>query len=102
MAQEQVMVASITGSGSARGTALVRVTPAARGDETTTPVEAAAPAFGARLDRRADFLAHLLATREGLAQTRARRRAEPGEAAAAYAAMPARLRPVQSIELASA
>lgn len=96
------MVAPITGTGSSRGTALVRVSPAVRDADTTRPVEGIAPGSGARLDRRADFLVHLLATRDGVAQTRARRRAEPGEAAAAYAAMPARLRPVPSTELASA
>jgi hypothetical protein len=34
----------------------------------------------------AGFLAHLLATAEGMPQTRARRRAEPGRAIDAYAA----------------
>ena len=34
----------------------------------------------------AAFITHLIATREGLPQTRARRRAEPEASAAAYAA----------------
>lgn len=36
--------------------------------------------------RQSAFVAHLIATREQLPQTRARRRAEPDEAVAAYAA----------------
>ncbi len=36
--------------------------------------------------RQAAFLAHLIATKEQLPQTRERRRAEPGEAIAAYRA----------------
>lgn len=39
--------------------------------------------------RPAPFLAHLIATRERAPQTRERRRAEPGEASAAYRAMAA-------------
>jgi hypothetical protein len=35
---------------------------------------------------RADFVAHLIATSAQVPQTRARRRAEPGDAVAAYAA----------------
>jgi hypothetical protein len=35
----------------------------------------------------ADFVAHLIATAAGLPQTRARRRAEPDEAIAAYGAV---------------
>ena len=37
--------------------------------------------------RHSTFLAHLIATREQLPQTRTRRRAEPDEAVRAYAAM---------------
>jgi hypothetical protein len=49
----------------------------------------------------AAFLVHLIATRRDLPQTRARRRAEPGEAALAYGARLARpaARPVLSRSL---
>jgi hypothetical protein len=62
---------AVSRSASQAGTGTHRVEPIAR-------VEAV------RIDRRADFLAHLIATRDGLPQTRIRRRAEPSEAAAAY------------------
>jgi hypothetical protein len=47
------------------------------------PISDHAPAAGFR---EAPFLAQLIATREQLPQTRERRRAEPGEAIAAYRA----------------
>ena len=49
----------------------------------------AAPAASARQahDQRADFIAHLIAVRLQAPQTRARRRAEPEDAAAAYGAL---------------
>jgi hypothetical protein len=37
-----------------------------------------------RPDRRSDFLAHLIATRDGVEQTRRHRRAEPAAAISAY------------------
>jgi hypothetical protein len=49
------------------------------------PTPAAAPGEP-RGYRQAAFLAHLIATKEQLPQTRERRRAEPGEAVAAYRA----------------
>ena len=54
--------------------ALVALTPAAA---TYKPSES---------HRQAAFLAHLIATKDQLPQTRERRRAEPGEAIAAYRA----------------
>jgi hypothetical protein len=56
--------------------ALVMITPA------SAPGPAARP-------RQAAFLAHLIATKEQIPQTRERRRAEPHEAIAAYRAMAA-------------
>jgi hypothetical protein len=54
---------------------------------------ALAPITGAREapadHRQAQFLAHLIATKDHLPQTRERRRAEPGEALAAYRAVEA-------------
>jgi hypothetical protein len=47
-------------------------------------VEPSAPCCAVRIDRRADFLVQLIATRDGLEQTRLRRRAAPAEAACAY------------------
>ncbi|MDQ0475113.1 hypothetical protein [Labrys wisconsinensis] len=47
-------------------------------------VEPAAPLQAPRLERRADFLAQLIAARDGMAQLRARRRADPAEAVRAY------------------
>ena len=66
------------------GTSLAMVRPVSRDGTEAARVEPIAPTYAVRIDRRADFLAHLIATREGLPQTRARRRAEPAEAAAAY------------------
>jgi hypothetical protein len=43
--------------------------------------------FGGRSGPSADFVVHLIATREQLPQTRLRRRAEPEAATAAYAAL---------------
>jgi len=56
----------------APGRALIAVTPPAAAQEATTGF------------RQAPFLAQLIATKEQLSQTRERRRAEPGEAIAAY------------------
>jgi len=50
---------------------------------------AMAPPEPPRVFRQAPFLAHLIATREQMPQTRIRRRAEPGEALAAYRAVAA-------------
>ncbi len=49
------------------------------------PAETTAPRRDSRAS--ADFVAHLIATRGQLPQTRARRRAEPEDAIAAYAAL---------------
>ena len=46
----------------------------------------AAPMEPASIHREASFLAHLIATKDHHPQTRERRRAEPGEALAAYRA----------------
>lgn len=94
------MVAPVGTTGQAGGTALVRFghqwqDEAPRVEETP----AAGPVF---VQRRADFIAHLVAIREDCAQTRERRRAEPAEALSAYGAMPARLRAVSALEIASA
>ncbi len=85
------MIGPVSGKLSAGGRALALVpSPSAKAEDVrVTPCKAA---FGARLDRNAGFLAQLLAARDGVAQTRARRRVEPHEAIAAYRAMPARLR----------
>jgi hypothetical protein len=61
----------------AKGQALVVVAPVVRSD---------APAPVARRAASAAFLAQLIATREQLPQTRERRRAEPADAIAVYAA----------------
>jgi len=58
------------------GTAVVAISPPPAADEP----------LPARGRRSASYLAHLIATRNGLPQTRERRRAEPQEATAAYAA----------------
>ena len=60
----------------AESRALVLVTPATATDEPTP----------ARDHRCATFLAHLIATKDRLPQTRERRRAEPADAIAAYRA----------------
>jgi hypothetical protein len=66
------------------GTDVVRLRPAERGRPAFPKVEPAAPCASARTDRRSDFLAHLIATREGVEQTRRHRRAEPAAAISAY------------------
>jgi hypothetical protein len=53
---------------------------------TLAPAGAAASALHAH-GQRADFIAHLIAVRLQAPQTRARRRAEPEDAAAAYRAL---------------
>ncbi|HEY0223359.1 MAG TPA: hypothetical protein VGC38_02475 [Pseudolabrys sp.] len=58
----------------AAGRALLVLTPAEAPDTAPTSY------------REAEFLAHLIATKEHLPQTCERRRAEPGEAIAAYSA----------------
>jgi hypothetical protein len=65
--------------------ALIALTPAAAACESTESY------------RQPAFLAHLIATRDHSPQTRERRRAEPGEALAAYraaAGLAKRLRPI--------
>jgi hypothetical protein len=62
-----------------KGTALVPLAPAREVQRPAGP--------------RAAFLAHLIATRRELPQTRARRRAEPDDAARAYRAQAARPAP---------
>jgi len=54
--------------------------------DATARVEPAAPLSAVRVDRRSDFLAHLIAVRDDAAQTRQRRRGTPEEAARAYGA----------------
>jgi hypothetical protein len=51
------------------------------------PANRATPAAPAASRPSADFIAHLVATSGQAPQTRARRRAEPGEAIAAYRAL---------------
>lgn len=58
------------------GTAMVMVSPPTASEEPLL----------ARRWTSASYLAHLIATRNGLPQTRERRRAQPEEATAAYAA----------------
>jgi hypothetical protein len=66
------------GTGSAQvNRALVPVTPTVR--DSTPPRAGSRPS--------ADFIAHLIATSAQAPQTRARRRAEPAEAIAAYGAL---------------
>ena len=82
------MIEPVKGPVAARQSALVR----ARQDADSVPViEPVAPIVVTRLDRRAAYLAQLLAARDGLPQARARRRAEPQEAADAYRGMARRL-----------
>ena len=67
---QQARDTQLTSAGESR--ALVALMPA---DATHTPSES---------HRQAAFLAHLIATKDQLPQTRERRRAEPAEAIAAY------------------
>jgi hypothetical protein len=67
-----------------RGTGLVRLWPARREDPAPRRIEPAARCAPVRPDRRSDFLAHLIATRDGVEQTRRHRRAEPAAAISAY------------------
>jgi hypothetical protein len=57
-----------------------------------TPVTATHEPTPARDHRRATFLAHLIATKDHLPQTRERRRAEPADAIAAYRTVAAIIR----------
>jgi hypothetical protein len=66
------------------GTGVVRLRPAERQEPAVPKVEPAAPCVFVRTDRRSDFLAHLIATRDGVEQTRRHRRAEPAAATSAY------------------
>ena len=66
------------------GSSLTAARTVSQRDAESFRVEPIAPMAAVRLDRRADFLAHLIATRDDLPQTRVRRRAEPAEAIAAY------------------
>ena len=66
------------------GRSLVVTAPAPSRAGEPPRVEPAAPCCAVRIDRRADFLVQLIATRDGLEQTRLRRRAAPAEAASAY------------------
>jgi len=80
------MVAALQGMGGTAGLVAVRPRRAeadAAGVEPVTPV--AVTSF-VTLDRRSDFLAQLIAVREGMAQTRERRRAAPEHAVKAYRA----------------
>jgi hypothetical protein len=85
------MIGRVAGKPFSEGRALA-VVPSASAKAEDVRVTPCKEAFGFRLDRNAGFLTQLLAARDGLAQTRARRRAEPHEAIAAYRAMPTRLR----------
>ena len=58
--------------------------PQSRALVAVSPV--AAPMEPASIHRQVSFLAHLIATKDHHPQTRERRRAEPGEALAAYRA----------------
>ena len=66
------------------GTRLIAARSAPQPGGETPRVEPIAPTQALRIDRRADFLAHLIATRDDLPQTRLRRRADPAEAIEAY------------------
>jgi len=55
--------------------------------------DAEGPNAGRSMPANADFVAHLIATRARWPQTRARRRAEPGQAIAAYGALDRGLKP---------
>ena len=66
------------------GTRLTAIRPASQAGTDIPRVEPIAPAYAVRVDRRADFLAQLIATRDDLPQTRLRRRASPAEAIEAY------------------
>jgi hypothetical protein len=66
------------------GRGVVRLDPAEREDPSVARVEPAARCAAVRIDRRSDFLAHLIAIREGVEQTRRHRRAEPAVALSAY------------------
>ena len=75
------MIAAVQALGTRRGlTAIVPLRAAA----SIPPVEPVSAMTSTRLDRRSDFLAQLIATRDGMAQTRERRRATHSEAAQAY------------------
>jgi hypothetical protein len=78
------MVVVLQGAGGAGG--LVTVRPR-RAEAASTGVEPVAPAAAmsfVSLDRRSDFLAQLIAVRDGMAQMRERRRAAPEHAVSAY------------------
>jgi len=53
----------------------------------TAPPDASGPKSGRPTPTNADFVVHLIATRAQWPQTRARRRAEPAQAIAAYDAL---------------
>lgn len=78
------MIGSVQGLGRP-GRAVVSIRSATFGDEPAVePVAPVQPLSSVRLDRRSDFVAHLIATRDALAQTRERRRASMSEALKAY------------------
>ena len=66
------------------GTSLVSLRAAVPNAEAHPRVEPAAPCVAVRVDRRSDFLAQLIAIRDGLEQTRERRRIAPAAAVSAY------------------
>jgi hypothetical protein len=73
-----------------RGPRHAGAAPAAMASRALIPLQPLARADLAARDRpQASFLAHLIATDRQLPQTRERRRAEPGDAIAAYAAVDA-------------
>jgi hypothetical protein len=65
---------------------------ASRSETSERRVDPIAAIDAVRIDRRADFLAHLIATRDDHPQTRLRRRADATEAARAYGKAKAALR----------
>jgi hypothetical protein len=67
-----------------RGMDVVRLRPAGTEDPAPRRVEPAARCASVRADRRSDFLAHLIAVRDGLEQTRRHRRADSSVAISAY------------------
>jgi hypothetical protein len=80
------MVAALQGAGGAAGLVAVRARRAEPGSAGVEPVEPAVALSYVAYDRRSDFLAQLIAVRDGMAQTRERRRAAPEHAVNAYRA----------------
>jgi hypothetical protein len=78
------MVAGLQGAGGAAGFVAVRPRRAETDADGVEPVMPVAAMCTVALDRRSDFLAQLIAARDGMAQARQRRRAAPGDAIDAY------------------